>query len=106
MSKECGILVTGFSNVAIDNIARGLLALGCGVLRVGRGATSLPSITLAAYIERHSRFAEVSSHKQARRFGEARALEVQLAEEVIANADVVLATCITSGGMDLSTDCH
>ena len=106
---ECGILVTGFSNVAIDNIARGLLAFGCGVLRVGRGATSLPSITLAAHIERHTRFAEVSSHKQARRFGEARALELQLAEELLSDADVVLATCITSGGMisrSGTTDCH
>ena len=42
----CRILVTGFSNIAIDNIASGLLARGLVVVRAGRGATKLEHIAL------------------------------------------------------------
>ena len=40
------VLVTGFSNIAIDNIAAGLLERGVVVVRAGRGATKLDHIAL------------------------------------------------------------
>ena len=50
--KRCCILVTGFSNVAIDNLAAGLLRLGVRVVRAGRGATQHPHIALHELMQR------------------------------------------------------
>jgi hypothetical protein len=91
----CGILVTGFSNIAIDNIASGLMRLGWNVLRAGRGATALTSITISERIKGDARYGEVLSARHNRNFNSAREMEMKISLDLVRKADVVLATCIT-----------
>jgi primosomal replication protein N len=60
------ILVTGYTNTAVDNLAEGLGNRGLKVLRYGakiRIRESLWPITLDGYIERHSSHSSLNSLK-------------------------------------------
>ena len=102
--KRCCILVTGFSNVAIDNLAAGLLRLGVRVVRAGRGATQHPHIALHELMQRQPEWPRI---KELERGGaaackEARELKQEVQGRLVDGADVVIATCISSGGRDLA----
>eukprot|EP00927_Polykrikos_kofoidii_P049320 TRINITY_DN43394_c0_g1_i1.p1 TRINITY_DN43394_c0_g1~~TRINITY_DN43394_c0_g1_i1.p1 ORF type:complete len:1620 (-),score=288.12 TRINITY_DN43394_c0_g1_i1:47-4906(-) len=120
------VLVTGFSNIAIDNIGLGLQRAGVGpILRVGRGHTTMTTDTLDDQLHRHHAFGELSRLREAAQssrastlgiaasdrqpgrgygngwtgaVGEAKKLEKKMTQELMAQARVVLATCITAGG--------
>ena len=83
-----------FSNIAIDNIASGLMRLGWNVLRAGRGATALTSITISERIKGDARYGEVLSARHNRNFNSAREMEMKISLDLVRKADVVLATCI------------
>jgi hypothetical protein len=57
----CRILVTGFSNIAIDNIAAGLLERGLVVVRAGRGATQLDHIALHNLLQSQPEWTQISA---------------------------------------------
>eukprot|EP00928_Gymnodinium_smaydae_P060911 TRINITY_DN4482_c0_g1_i1.p1 TRINITY_DN4482_c0_g1~~TRINITY_DN4482_c0_g1_i1.p1 ORF type:complete len:1251 (-),score=302.29 TRINITY_DN4482_c0_g1_i1:146-3898(-) len=93
------ILVTGFSNIAIDNIALGLQRHNLGpILRVGRGQSVLTTDTLEERIRSHPAFGELERLRAGSSTrGEAMKLERRIQAELVSQAKVILATCIASG---------
>ena len=103
--KRCRILVTGFSNVAIDNLASGLLRHGVRVVRAGRGATQLKHISLRELMQQDPDWPylkDLEKSPDPKSWAKARELEQTLQGRVVDGADVVIATCISSGGRDLA----
>jgi len=99
------VLVTGFSNVAIDNIALGLQKRNLGpILRVGRGQTELSRDRLQDYLKANPAFPALESMRQTLHSdvpgtkSDMLKLERKMTREAIASSRVVCATCITCGG--------
>merc|ERR1712125_287029 len=91
-SQSKQILVTGFSNIAIDNIALGLQRHKIGpILRVGRSQSILTEDTVDDRMKKHSMFPEL---EQARGTGQGFKIEKKIQSELVSSAKVVLATCI------------
>lgn len=97
------ILVTGFSNIAVDNLALGLQRIGVPcMIRVGRGQTVLTTDTLEENLRLHSSFKDLEEALSLGYRHEANKLEKKMTKELVAAAKVVVATCITAGGDVLS----
>lgn len=112
-AKEAHILVTGYSNVAVDNIFLGLRAMGVAALRVRSaggalvGTNELAAVpgTIQYELSRHQKTHLAASLRSQRKTDQARKYEREAAREIITAAEVVCATCVTAGG-DLLASCH
>jgi superfamily I DNA and/or RNA helicase len=118
------ILAVAESNVAVDNLLQGLLAIGVDAVRLGQPVKvreSLREATLDARMERHRLQKDLKAiidlnenlarkisglkgkekglaHKDLNRgWGEARRIEQQMKEDILNTAKVICATCIGSG---------
>ena len=115
------ILATADSNVAVDNLLQGLLEKGVKAIRIGQPVKvreRLRESTLAAQIAQHSMNddidAIISENNQIKKnlnklkgkekgmahrdmgknWKEIRLMEKQIIEEVISDAEIILATCV------------
>ena len=100
------VLVTAFSNVAIDNIAGGLLHYGVRVVRAGRGTTSLTHISLHTLVAQSESQSQIERLRRTGKSADARKLELQTISGFIDGADVVIATCISAAARELDCACY
>ncbi|KAK3274219.1 hypothetical protein CYMTET_17588 [Cymbomonas tetramitiformis] len=109
------ILVTGYSNIAVDNLAAVLMKNGVNVVRIGRKQGRLEEETfdsrrnrhpragtLDALMERHWRFPQMRAAFDSGDFATGKSIEYKLRNEIIGKADVVCATCIASASAALA----
>ncbi|KAK3281669.1 hypothetical protein CYMTET_10548, partial [Cymbomonas tetramitiformis] len=115
------ILVTGFSNVAVDNIWSGLRERDINALRVrGSGGAVCGATTVAGAdasvrggvqldgtiqhaVMNHPKTATAAMLRHNKRSEEANVIEKEIQNEVINRAAVVCATCMTAGSDLLNT---
>jgi regulator of nonsense transcripts 1 len=90
------ILVTGYSNIAVNNIMAGLLKHGVRALRVGNGH-GMTEDTLQSETERDRRHGDVQRMREMGRYPEAARLLFMIQERILENAEVICATCMTAG---------
>ena len=89
-AKEAHILVTGYSNVAVDNIFLGLRAMGVNALRVRSaggalvGTNELASVpgTIQYELSRHQKTHLAASLRQQKKLEQARSVSTTLGRNV------------------------
>ena len=105
MEEVNPILVTGFSNSAINHLGEALLRRGVRVLRIGQ-VSSISSALASSSLE-----ARLSEHPEAERLAEMRRhglsepaaqLEAELSRAVIMSAEVCVTTCLGAGSKVLA----
>ena len=90
------ILVSGFSNIAVDNIMTGLLDQGVKCLRVGHGHRMSTS-TLQSEMLAHPNHAKIELLRKEAKGKQASRLLHETNTMIMDEAEVLCATCITTG---------
>ncbi|KAK3256661.1 hypothetical protein CYMTET_34212 [Cymbomonas tetramitiformis] len=101
--RRAQVLLTGYSNIAVNNIMAGLVARGVKALRVGNGH-GLIEHTLQSETERLPGFRDVERLRAQGDFHRAGRVLFSLQDQVVAAAEVVCATCMTAGS-DMLAKC-
>jgi superfamily I DNA and/or RNA helicase len=90
------VLVTSYSNVAVNNILAGLLKAGVKAVRIGH-SSGLTAHTLTTEAERLPIWGEVIELREKGEHQEADRLQRTAQDRVMDEADVICATCVAAG---------
>lgn len=100
-SKECSVLVTAETNMAVDNLTRQLLQLNLRVVRIGNRGHIAPDVRHVS-LEHQVQMKQNELGKKER---ESRFLDSRLAKQVLRGAQVVATTCSGAGDLILKGMC-